>query len=306
MARRLLWIACFTLTPFLSACAADPTPAFFHHTFDDTDPQAIRDRGPLKIDGLFSTLTETALEGAGFVAGPPDQWQPILHNGVQLRHVKPGSERLLLDTEAPVVFDRNADYALDYTRGLVKPLAGGRIREGQRVVAGLVCSNAGPVRVASPQGRALQFNGFDAYVDCGEPDLPAAVGALTIDVRFQLPADWNRNAWLLTKGDQIALGFDQGVILFRHAGLKTAAGAPADTTRAAAPAELADGGWHRLVADYDGRRVTLTLDGREIARTENLAPGALAFTGLMRIGGVVEPRFYRGLMDDLRVTFRPR
>ena len=57
--------------------------------------------------------------------------------------------------------------------------------------------------------------------------------------------------------------------------------------------------------DLPAERLQL-LDGREIARTENLAPGALAFTGLMRIGGVVEPRFYRGLMDDLRVTFRPR
>jgi hypothetical protein len=301
MVRRLLVIPFLVLA--LSAAAEPAALAFFEHHFNEPDGLAIRDSGPLKVDGLFSTLPETALEGAGFVAGPADQWQPMLGNGAQLRHIKERSERLLLDTEAPVVFDRNADYAIDYAGGRVKPLAGGRMRDGQRVSAGLVCSNAGPERVPGREGRALRFNGFDAYVDCGEPDLPASVDRLTIDLWFQLPPDWNRDGLLFSKGETIALGFEQGVPVFRHAGLKTAAGKAADATRAPAPM-AADGAWHRLTAAYSGDRASLALDGREVARTETLAPGPLGFTGLMRLGGVVEPRFYKGLLDDLRVSFR--
>lgn len=300
-------IPVLTLLCALAATArADDGKAqpFLYYSFDETDGLTVRDAGPLKADGTLSTLPETAVEDAGFVAGPADQWQPILRNGIQIRNIKQRSERLLLDTEAPIVFDRNADYAIDYPLGRVKPLGGGRMRAEQRVAVGLAYSNAGPARVAGRQGRALQFNGLDAFVDCGEPDLPAAVDALTVDLWFQLPADANASAVLVSKGDALSIGFDKGALVFRHEGLKTAGGKPADTTRAAEPLAPAPGQWRHLVAAFADGVVTLRLDDREIARSAKLTPQTLAFSGPLRIGGTVEPCFYKGLLDDLRITVR--
>lgn len=291
-----------------SAAWADDgkTPTFLLYSFDEPDGTTIRDSGPLKADGTLSTLPPTAVEDAGFTAGPADQWQPILRNGVQLRNIKERSEHLLLDTEAPIVFDRNADYAIDYPRGRIKPLGGGRMRAEQRVSVGLTYSNAGPARVAGRQGRALEFNGLDAFVDCGEPDLPAAVDALTVDLWFQLPADANGSAVLLTKGDGVSVGFDKGALVFRHEGLKTADGKAADATRAAEALAPAPGQWRHLTAAFADGVVTLKLDDREVARSPKLAPQPLAFAGPLRIGGAVEPVFYKGVLDDVRIAFRGR
>jgi hypothetical protein len=49
--------------------------------------------------------------------------------------------------------------------------------------------------------------------------------------------------------------------------------------------------------------VAIELDGKEVARTDGLADGPMATNGPLRLGGTVDPRFFGGLLKDVRVDF---
>jgi hypothetical protein len=150
---------------------------------------------------------------------------------------------------------------------------------------------------------ALRFDGVDDCADCGEPEAMKTLTSLAISLWFQGAREWNRSAILVSKGDGLSLGFEDGRVVFRHVGLKTADGRAADATRSAAAIPVEPGVWHRLRASWAKGVVAIELDGKEVARTDGLADGPMATNGPLRLGGTVDPRFFGGLLKDVRVDF---
>src|ERR1043166_9415453 len=105
------------------------------------------------------------------------------------------------------------------------------MEEGDRVLVELSHRNPGPTRVAGVKGRALQFDGKDDFVECGEPQGMTALGAVTFDLWFQIGKDPNPTAMLIGKGEGLWIAFDHDTLVFHHVALKDGTGAATDSTR---------------------------------------------------------------------------
>src|ERR1051325_1317964 len=190
------------------------------YSFDEADGARAADSGPLKAHATLVAGSDLPLTDVSFVTKTTGQWQPLLRGDVQLKGILPDGFRLMLDSEAPIIVDRGADYEVDLERGLVKPLAGGRMKERDRVLVELSHRNPGPPRVAGYKGRALHFDGKDAFVEGGEPEGMKGLSVVTLNLWFQVGPDRNPSAVLIGKGEGLWLGLEQDALVFHQGGLQ--------------------------------------------------------------------------------------
>src|SRR5262245_40084809 len=113
------------------------------YSFDEADGAKAMDSGPLKAHATLVAGSDLPLTDVSFIARAAGQWQPLLRGDVQLKGILPDGLRMMQDSEAPIIFDRGNDYEVDFDRGLVKPLSGGRMKEGDRVLVELSHRNPG-------------------------------------------------------------------------------------------------------------------------------------------------------------------
>ena len=151
-------------------------------------------------------------------------------------------------------------------------------------------------------GGALEFDGADNYVACGDsPDFSFRDG-LTISVwvkvrKFDKP--WQA---IVTKGDhawRLQRFQNEGRVIFYPQSVKAVAPA---RPHLVSKRSVDDGQWHHIVALYDGRRAALYLDGEleeSIAVTGALTQNA----DPVMIGENSERRgrLFNGWMDDVRL-----
>ena len=291
--RAIIASACALL---LCACAvADPMR--IHYTCDEAAGGKLVDSGKTASHGaLVKAVGETVL--ATFTPKKPDTWHPILADGVQIKNIKPGSEMLLTGGEVPIVLHRDQDYAVDYAGGRFKAAGGGRMEINVTATSEVTYTNPGPERVPGRTGRALQFDGADDYVDCGNPEDAKALSAVTIDLWFQLGKRSGTMPILVSRGSGLALFLDKGHLVFRHHGPIAKTGKSAPETRSGGKLSLADGKWHHVVASYERGTTSLTVDGKRVGETKD-ATGAVKAAGPLRLGGTVDPHFFGGMMDEI-------
>ncbi len=122
----------------------------------------------------------------------------------------------------------------------------------------------GQPRWAPAQGRlggALEFDGAENYVTCGDsPDFNFRDG-LTISVWIKVRRFDNSWQAIVTKGDhawRLARFQNEGRVIFYPAGAKPLGSA---RPHLVSKGTVDDGQWHHIVALYDGRRAALYLDG---------------------------------------------
>ena len=298
--RRSLLVNLVAFVPLLAGCAA-PLGRAIHFACDEPSGTVLRDAGELNLEGRFNATPATRVQNAYFQAGEEDAWRPLLHNGAQIKNIERDTERVSTGGDIPIMAQRGADYAIDYVRGRIKALPGGVVEPGAQALAEATYANPGPSRCEGRKGRAVLLDGYDDFVDCGEPAALRRLAALSIDLWFRPEKSGGAAPHLLTIGGEVALGLDGNVVLFRHKGLKTKDSKATPETRADAP-PVTSGKWHHLEAVCDGAAVEIRLDGRRLIRRKGIS-GIIATSGPLRIGGCVDPHFFGGALDEITIRF---
>lgn len=298
-----LAFAAFLIGVLLAPMGFAAGEAVIQYRFEEPGGVDVKDSGALGANGRLNPAPRTPVLDAYFEPAEWDRWYPILRAGVQIKDIREKSESFNSGGDVPIMMTRNADYDIDCAKGRVKALAAGRIEPGTIPVAMLTYTNPGAARCDGRQGRALLFDGHDDMVDCGAPAGMDRLASFSIDLWFQRAAKGGAEPMLITKGNGLALGFDgEGRVVLRHHGLKGADGRPIALTRSVDPVRLTPNHWHRLAASYDGTRAVILLNGRAVAETTGLA-GIISAEGSLRLGGVVDPHFFGGKLDEVTLRF---
>ena len=287
--------ACFAL---LAGAGGTPSSMVIRYACDETSGVVLRDSGALKQHGRLARATAAALQDVSFTPARMGVWQPILRDGVQIKGTHPGSDRILTTDEQPIVLDRGDDYEIDCAGGRLKAAQGGRMSRGRAYLVEVTHTNPGPTRVPGRKGKALSFDGVDDFVDCGDLEDVERLTKLDVSLWLRLSAKAVDRPVLLSLGSGISLSLEGGRIVFRHAGLAT------PLTRSAGPVLLPQGKWLHLQASFSGNRTSIRLNGREVGSAKGRV-GTLVVDGPLRLGGVADPGFFKGVMDEVAIALLP-
>jgi beta-galactosidase len=166
----------------------------------------------------------------------------------------------------------------------------------------------GQSRWAPTQGRcggALELDGANSYVDCGQPDAFDFSDALTISMWFkvrqfdkpsQVLAAKGNDTWRLERHD------NAGTIEFIVTGPETTGMNRSKTPVAISKRTVDDGRWHHVAGLYDGKRVALYLDGQLEHSVD--ASGSIAQNTepvLLGENSGSRGRSFNGWLDDVRL-----
>lgn len=263
------------------------------------DSALLTDSGRAKLHARLVRAHGEQVQDVVFRPGKVGVWCALLRDGVQIKGIAKGSDRFTAEGEMPIVLDRGADYEIDYAGGLAKALPGGRVEAGATYLVELTYTNDGPMRVATKGGMSLLFDGRDDYAECRSPRLRGLVREVRVRLRFKLLATGGSSPVLVSFGEATRIGVEGRDLVLRHAGLRASNGKGARETRAAACVTV--GTWHSLDAGLAAGKLSIRLDGREVASRSGLA-GSVPISDTLRLGGVRDPHFFGGLMDDVRVS----
>ena len=154
-------------------------------------------------------------------------------------------------------------------------------------------------------GGALDLDGAQNFVDCGDPKPFDVCDGLSISLWLK-PRDFKKSGQtLVAKGDdtwRLQTEGEKGRLAFTLKGPQTTGKDKAQAPRLVAQRALDDGQWHHVVGAYDGQRMALYVDGE--------SQGSLAASGLLALSS--EPlwlgnnaadrrQFYSGSLDDVRL-----
>lgn len=152
-------------------------------------------------------------------------------------------------------------------------------------------------------GGAVQLDGVDDYIDCGNSPLFAVGSQLTVACWIKIEAFTRPWETILAKGDRsYRLSRGRGLSRLSYFGCNRTERGPTDLS---GKTVLADNRWHHLAGVYDGANMILYVDGREEARQP--ASGRIADANQpLCIGENAErpERFLKGLVDDVRLYSR--
>jgi hypothetical protein len=298
-------VAMFCLS--LPARAGD-AGVLLSYACDEAMGSVLEDTGPNAAAGSLNAQRNGRVSGGEVLVTAADVWMPILTSeGVQHKNLVAGSEAILADGERPIVLDRDRDYAIDYEKGLIKALPGGRMEVERASTIDFQYNNAGAQHVAGKIGRGLQLDGVDDFVTLGHVPAATQLNAATLSLWVDLAQNSSPDAIILAKnaveknGASYGLRLVRGVLQFFHSGLKTAGGKTAAPTQA--KEELPRAAWLLLTATYDGASTRLYVNGHEVAHQTALA-GDLEASGDFTIGGVRDPNFLGGLVDEVEIYQR--
>ncbi|HYG33386.1 MAG TPA: LamG domain-containing protein [Clostridia bacterium] len=182
------------------------------------------------------------------------------------------------------------------------------------------CSSArvnGPPTWVVKQGKrngALEFNGVDNFVDCGNHarfsfreamTLAAWVKVRQFDKTHQTIAAKGSSQWPGSGAWRLERYQDSDTVGFTIDGVSTERLAGADWTRLTSTHGINDDQWHHLVGVYDGQRMALYLDGKLEASAK--VTGRMAYNEAPVFIGEnpIRPgRQFNGWIDDVRLYSR--
>ncbi len=278
-----------------------------YYPCDDKKGGVLADAGPAHANGLLNAQLNGEVRGASVICEKAGEWIPILTaDGVQCKGLVAGSDAALAEGERPIVLDRDKDYAIDSANGRIKALPGGRVEIGSPFTLDFKFSNPGPSWAEGKAGGCLKLDGVDDYVTLGRQPAANSLEAVTLQCWICLSKDGSPDAVILTKGSGgkiFGLRLKGGVPQFFHPGLKTAEGKSAPATQG--KDALARETWHHLAAIFDGSNAILVVDGRETARQTSLT-GKLETIGDFHVGGLRDPEFFGGCVDEIKIYGRAR
>jgi len=159
-----------------------------------------------------------------------------------------------------------------------------------------------PQWVAGKIGGALEFDGVDDYVDCGNDAVFDITGEITVAAWIKVEAFDRLWQAIVTKGDsawrlhrdavQRGVGFHCSI---QNGRLMEANGITS----------LDDGEWHHVVGVYDGIRGYLYVDGLEDAvSAKRGAISTNTFNVCIGENAEATGRYWDGLIDDVRIYKR--
>jgi hypothetical protein len=164
-----------------------------------------------------------------------------------------------------------------------------------------------PHWVPGHRGSALEFDGKQTYVDCGNPAslnfgdgiaVSAWVKVRKFDAAWQTIISKGDKSWKLQRFKE------QDKVAFSITGVKAASEAWMDTPTIdlVSNAKIDDGKWHHIVGSYDGHLAVLYVDGE--LQESKTASGAISQNSepvwIGENAGSPD-RFFNGWLDDLRV-----
>jgi hypothetical protein len=155
----------------------------------------------------------------------------------------------------------------------------------------------GPVWVAGRIGSALDFDGTNDYVDCGNAAIFNITGQITLSlwVNTDTVTAGTHRSYLLKGDTSYALkqGSPGNIEFFVYIGGWQAVTFPVDTSF--------NGVWHHLAGTYDGSQIKLYVDG--VLRDTKPYKGAIATNAaIVSIGSDSGTRRYcDGRIDDVRI-----
>jgi hypothetical protein len=160
---------------------------------------------------------------------------------------------------------------------------------------------------AGHSANALDFNGKDNYIDCGNAPALNFGDGLAVSVwvkvrKFDKP--WQT---IVSKGDKswkLQRYKEQSRVVFSLTGVKTEAAGWMDVpvTDLVSSQQLDDGKWHHIVGSYDGRVAALYVDG-ELQESKNASGSLSQSSEPVWIGenSGSPDRFFNGWLDDVRL-----
>ncbi len=157
----------------------------------------------------------------------------------------------------------------------------------------------GPVWTTGRIGGALDLDGSNDYVDCGNAQSLNITGQITLSVWVKpRNAGNSQHQHFLGKGDNSYVikqnSWNNLEIVIYIGGWKVAT-LPMDSSY--------NNVWHHFVGAYDGSQIKLYVNGELRATTKQT--GAINTNAVtVRVGSEVNRRFYSGLVDDARIYNR--
>ncbi len=254
-----------------SACSAGEDGLLLYYPCDEKNGSVLHDAGPHHKDASLNAVTNGEERGVRIVCPKAGEWVPIINqDGVQRKGIVPGSDAALAEGDRPIVLDRDKDYAIDCTNGLIRALDGGRIEPGDAFTLDFRFTNPGPEWVEGKGGGAVKLDGLDDFVLLGRPDSSGELASFTIELWVRVPKETPLDAVLRFKGVSLS----------------------------PKPEPVAPQAWHHLAVVVDGKTIAYFLDGRRA-----LAGTTSVVTPLnsVSIGGTRDPFFLAGLVDEIKV-----
>jgi len=163
--------------------------------------------------------------------------------------------------------------------------------------------NTPPQWIDGKFGKALEFDGVDDYVDCGNDESLNITSAITISIWVYYKENPNKWPAFVSKYSSY-----KGYLLWQRANLRIAFGVWDEngTSHCAGEITLTEG-WHHLVGVYDpslpSDNVKLYVDGKQTGVTSD-------FTGKISVSpnplyiGHVEHQYFNGTIDEVHIYNR--
>ncbi|MDH7598639.1 MAG: LamG domain-containing protein [Sedimentisphaerales bacterium] len=164
--------------------------------------------------------------------------------------------------------------------------------------------NGTPVWVEGKLGGALQFNGIDCYIDCGNGPSFQIQSQITMACWLKTPGFTRNWAAIITKGDtawRLSRSSETGNSI--HMGINGTVTSGMPWFDASKP--VTDNEWHHVAGVYDGKEARIYIDGVVSARYT--ASGQIAANdNNVYIGENhgASGRLYTGILDDVRIYRR--
>ena len=160
---------------------------------------------------------------------------------------------------------------------------------------------------------ALEFDGIDDYIDCGEASAHRVASAFTLEAWIYIDS-WRPRAAILGKhldgnGDEAGYALQLGDDGNLRLALRTSDGDMVEAV-AGAPGSLAIASWHHVAGTFDGTTMRVFVDGAQVGEQAPYGsdlswfPEPRLFIALNRDGD--EEHFFHGKIGQVRVWDRAK
>jgi len=271
-----------------------------YYPCDDKSGTVLHDAGPYHKDGSLNAVVNGEERGVSIVCKKTGEWVPIINaDGIQRKGIVPGSDSALAEGERPIVLDRDKDYTIDITNGLIKAIDGGRVKIDKPFTLDFRFTNPGPKWEEGKKGGGLKLDGFDDFATLGSIPTNQLLAA-TIQLWVKISKNCSTNTIMLQSGSEAkscTLGLMSNTLFFLHRPVY-------DSLFAAFDRPLTREQWHHLAAARDGTSAVLYIDGKMVGR--DIAGGKFEINGPLRIGGVHDPYFLGATVDEIKIYNRAK
>ncbi len=158
--------------------------------------------------------------------------------------------------------------------------------------------HGGPGYAPGVIGQAINLDGINDYVDCGNNSKFNITSGITVAMWVNLatlPGDWRT---VVSKGDTSWRVSNYGVEKRCHFSIE----GPPDYTSVQSGAFLVEGEWYHVCATFDGSALRMYVDGQLERQTLfSGSMGSNSYPVLIGDNAQMQGRFWHGLIDDLRI-----